>query len=174
MFELRPVHPEMLAYLLSHADEYTAKADALQVPEFSDGLRDELRLILNDPGALRLVEAVSRLSRFNDAADLEAMRKAVSRLLRAKGIKQPKGKRANHGLVKLVETITPILLFYGVPLATSERSMLVSALRLIASEVGVCGDPRDELRRLRRHKSQIEGDGYRVLLEAFANGIEPD
>lgn len=174
MFELRPADAESMAFYLGNLVEYTQCADGLGVPVFSHVLREELRALLADPDALCLVESVTRFSGFNDAEDLESMRKAVSKILRSKGTRLPKGKRADHGLVELVGRLTPLLLFYGMPLATNERSVLVRALRLIADEVGVRGDPRDELRRRRRLERQHAGKGYAEFLEAVARGISPD
>lgn len=176
LFELRPICPELLAFYTSKADEMTLWADSLGVPAFSPILRKELGEMVRNPDALCLIEAVTRHSRFNDAEDLVSMRRAVSKRLRARRLKESKGKRANHGLVKLVATLMPLMLFYGIPLATGERSRLVTVLRMIADEVGVVGDPRDELRRLcKLDRRQAEkNDGYQLFLEAFARGINPD
>lgn len=177
LLELEPVFPELLTFYLDNVDEMTRCADVLGVPAFSPLLRKNLGEILRKPEALRHIEAVARHSCHScsyDAKELESSRAAVSKLLRAKGISMPKGKRANPGLVKLVAKLTPLLLFYGVPLATGEGSVLVNALRLIANEAGMRGDPRDELRRLRRLDRQHGGKGYVEFLEAFVRGISPD
>lgn len=102
MLELRPVLPELLAFYLGKVKEFMEDADTLGSPAFSLVLREDLGALLRNPDALRLIEAVARHGRFNDAKDLESMRRAVSRRLRQKGISLSKGKRANHGLVELV------------------------------------------------------------------------
>lgn len=88
----------------------------------------------------------------------------------------PRGKRTAPGLLELVARLTPLLLHFGLPFAKSERSRLVNALRMIAAEVGVSGDPRDELRRLDRLKKIQERRAREAIyeaLEALARGLAP-
>lgn len=73
----------------------------------------------------------------------------------------------------MVEDVTPLLLYFGVPMATGEGSKLVSLLRGIASEFSVRGDPRDELRRLKRLMTKQENATKIAITAAVARGLEP-
>ncbi len=173
MGELEPESPKILAYHWQHIDEHGRIADDCRIPRFSVGLRRDLTALLPEDGAVQLIEVVTRLGNFGDSDDLTARRKTVSRLLKARGVKRPRGKRTAPGLLELVASLTPLLLHFGLPLATSERSRLVNALRMIADEVGVSGDPRDELRRLRRIKRSHEQFVRKLVYEALAKGLAP-
>jgi len=173
MGELEPESQEILAYYWQHIDKHSKIADDCRIPRFSAGLRRDLFALLSDNDAVRLLEVVTRIGNFGDADDLASLGKSVSRLLKARGVKMPRGKRTAPGLLKLVARLTPLMLHFGLPLATSERSRLVSGLRMIAEEVGVNGDPRDELRRLRRIKLSHDQFVRKVVYEAMAKGFAP-
>lgn len=85
------------------------------------------------------------------------LRKKVNLLQSQLGQKQKPGKRPHTALEDLVNELTPVLLAFGVPLGTGENSPLVQVLRLVA-EISICtsGDPRDQLRRLRKASKAIE------------------
>ena len=76
-------------------------------------------------------------------------------------------------MVKLVSQITPILLYYGLPCRTNDRSRLVLALRSIAKEISLEGDPRDELRRLKKIEIRQANKTRRDSYEAMAKGLMP-
>ena len=173
MGELRPESPTLLAYYWQHLDEHSRIADDCRIPAFSEGLRADLLVLLKDKDAVRLIEVVTRMGDFGNSADFASSRKAVSRLLKTQGVRLPRGKRTAPGLLELVARLAPLLLHFGLPLATNERSPLVNWLRRIADELGVPGDPRDELRRLNRLKKILEGRAFQVLIEAFARGFAP-
>lgn len=177
MNKLKPESPELLAYYWQHIEEHGRIADGCRIPRFSDQLRNDLFLLFGDTDVVRLLEVVTRMGNFSDTADLADMRKTVSRLLKAKGIRLARGKRTAPGLQKMVARLAPLLLHFGLPLATSERSRLVIVLRLIADEIGVRGDPRDELRRLTRLQRVFESNQkqtLRHLAEVFARALRPD
>lgn len=150
MFELEPESLELMTYYRANLDRHREIADRCCIPAFSEDLRRDLAVFLPDGEAVRLLEVVTRIGNFSDTQDLASIRRAVSLLHRARGAKMPRGKRTAPGLRELVERLAPVLLFYGVPLATGGRSKLVRALQMIAWELGLSGDPRDELRRLRK------------------------
>lgn len=145
--------------------------DALSIKRFSQDCKKQLLLLLKDAKSTELVEFVARFGNYSDHEDHASMRKAVSRLLKKDGIRLPRGKRTKPGLAKLVGDLTPLLLFLGLPGASSERSRLVQALRLIAEEFGIEGDPRDELRRLNEVENKIQRNTERILNEVFSRAF---
>lgn len=172
---LKPCDSETLALYRAGVAEYMEIADALGVPAFSKTLRADLQKILGGVESVRLVEALTRIGRFGDAQRYRSLNAAVKVILNRKGTRLPKGKRPPHpGLEPMVKSLAPVILALGVPRATGEYSKLVGALRAIADEIGITGDPRYLLRRAVQLGRQHEQQGYRELLEAFARGIEPD
>jgi len=76
----------------------------------------------------------------------------------------------------MVADLTPVLLYFGVPLKSSEGSDLLIALELIAKEVSVEGDPRNEIRRLSKINRKINYEkklGRASLAETFEKAIHP-
>jgi len=98
------------------------------------------------------------------------MRRAVSELLLVKGIRLPPGKRRDPRLEKLVEDLTPVLLYFGVPLASGEYSKLVTVLRRLCEEFDLPGDPRDALRREIKQQREMERRAYIAVMQAAADG----
>lgn len=177
MKELAPVAPAMLAHYQRNIDEYTKIARGLNIPSFTGVLRRELGLLGLADDAIRLLEAVTRIWNCSDSNDLAKQRKEVSRLLKSRGVSLSRGKRTDPGLQELVARLTPLMLHFGVPLATSVRSRLVRGLQVIAEEIGVKGDPRDELRRLKRLErvnESIQKQAVRDLAKAWAEALRPD
>ena len=172
--ELEPESEKMMAHYRAHVTEYGVIADGLHVPKFSNMCKDDLFALLCDNGAVALIEAVARLKKYADHKDHASMRKAVSRLLRKDGIKLPRGKRTQPGMLKLVADLTPIFLHYGLPCASSERSRLVRALRIVAEEIEIEGDPRDELRRLSKINQRAAKCAKEVVYSAAARGLSSD
>lgn len=113
---------------------------------FSDICRKDLLKILGTAADVELVESVAVVGDYADASGHASMRRAVKDGLKKIGYSYPRGKRTRPELEALVEDLTPVLLFLNVPLASSELSKLVRCLRIVASELGVKGDPRDTLR----------------------------
>jgi hypothetical protein len=150
----------------------------LRVPRLSKMGAAEVERILGSRDAVSLVEFVARLHSLHDESDHADMRKAVHGLLRRDGVSVPRGKRTNPRMEKLVDCLAPLMLHFGVPLASSERSKLVRALRVFADEYGVPGDPRDELRRLqRRHRRAMQSAEKLVweeLRRAFGDIAKPE
>ena len=173
MGELEPESAELMAYYVRNVAKFNDIADGCRIPRFTTHLNESLLQILGSMDAVRVVEAAVRIGDLGNTSDLKSLRRAVSRQLKARGVAGRKGKRTAPGLLELVKRISPVLLRYGVPLATSERSLLVLALREIADELGLSGDPRDELRRLKRLQAEQERGLRRALREAIARGLAP-
>lgn len=149
MGALQPESDEMMAFYVANLEEYVSAADACHIKSFSPQLRKDLLGHLASEENVRTIEAVVRLGGFGETQEIYANRAAVSRLLKLRGITLKRGKRTAAGLLELVESATPLLLRFGVPLKTGETSVLVELLDLIAKEMEVSGDPRHELRRLK-------------------------
>ncbi|MEQ1717519.1 MAG: hypothetical protein ABL907_16340 [Hyphomicrobium sp.] len=174
VLELEPSSEKWMAYCREHAVKMRTCADAPSVPIFSNSCRTELAELLGGKDAVQLVEAVTRLGNYRDLDALRSQGIAVSLRLDSKGIKQSRGKRTQLDLLNMVRDLTPVLLYFGVPLASGEGSKLVRALRRIAEEVEVSGDPRDELRRLIKLKRAHDAYAYRVVMEAAAKAWDPN
>lgn len=140
---------------------------------FSKLYREDLLRLLGNAEAVSLVEAAVTIGNCGDIEDLAQMRKAVSKILRQRGVRLPRGKRTDPRLEKIVDRLVPLLLFFGLPLASSENSKIVKALRLVASALNVPGDPRDVLRREIRIDREASLRARSILFEAFAEGLDP-
>lgn len=171
MGELEPERVEILAFYRRYLGEHTKIADDCRIPHFTRDLQHSLECLLGVSDAVQLLESATRIGDFGNSEQLKRLDKTVSRELQKRGVKQRRGKRPGAGLRELVSCLTPLMLYFGVHLATSERSKLVEALREIASEVGVCGDPRDELRRLRRLERNSKKVLQKDILTAVTNGL---
>lgn len=169
MFELDSESPEMMAHYRAKLEIHRDIAASCGIPEFSRDLRRDLAVFLPNKEDLQLVEVVTRLGDFGNTDDLVSMRKEVSRLLKKRGVRLPRGKRTAPGLREFVECVAPVLLALGLPLATGGRSKLVRALQMIAIELDLSGDPRDELRRLKRLKTQRDAYQRKVAAKIFAS-----
>ena len=150
MAALKPEHHHIVEWYKTHLDELMRIADECNIPRFSRVLCGDLGKLVKNHQAVQVLEAATRIGNFGNFSDHAAIRKAVSRQLKREGFKAPRGKRTAPGLLEFVETISPIFLYFGLPLGTGEGSRLVEGLRMIAGEIDVKGDPRDELRRLVR------------------------
>lgn len=144
---LKAESEELMSLYRRNANEYDRISNALRFPEFSTTCSDELTSLLRCHDAARLVLSVARIENFGDANTIYLERQAVSKLLAADGLTLKRGKRTKAGMFELVRKITPVLLYFGLHVASSEKSHLVVGLRLISEDIGLPGDPRDELRR---------------------------
>jgi hypothetical protein len=172
MLELESASEEMMAHYRANRAEYDSIADALSVPRFSKYCFDELTRIIGNIEAPTLIQAVVRQGHYTDKSDLESMRMAVKKMLLVKyGRRLPRGKRPHPGMVNLVSQITPILIYYGLGCRTYELAPLVSALQFIAEDIGLPGNPRDELRRLKKIQSKHSDLTKSILYEAFIKGF---
>lgn len=169
---MSPLSAELFSHYRDRQSKYTELADKLSIPRLSRQGSIELCALLGSSDATELVEAVARLHNYGDTRDHADMRKAVSRLLKKRGIRLSRGKRTRPELERLVDDMVPLLLYLGVRLASSERSHLVRVLRLLADEFGVRGDPRDELRRVIARDRAMESAAKKAIYAAIARGLE--
>lgn len=167
-----PESLEIVAHHRKNATEYSRIADGLSIPHFSCEFRENLCKLLGGGDNVSLFEAVSRIGNYGDSEDFAALRKAVSRLLRERGVRLPRGKRPKPGLQELVKGLTPLLLHMGLPLASSERSRLVVVLRGVAEDMEVQGDPRDTLRSLIKIERETHAASQKALQEMFLNALQ--
>lgn len=172
MSALKPESAELITYYADHVDAYRQIADSLRIPKFSNVDIKELTDLLGSKVAALMVEAVTRLGNYGDPQDHASRRAAVSKQLKAKGIRLPRGKRPMPGMTELVSDISPILIYYGIAPATGEGSPLVHALRTIALAVSISGDPREELRRVRREDAVRLRQQRAAIYEAVAKGLQ--
>lgn len=174
MFELEPARAKKIAFYREHMAEYDRISDALSYPRFTSYCLDELTRIVRNNEAAGLIQAVVRIENYTDQSEHQSIQRAVKRLLRVEhGMRLPRGKRPRPGMVKLVSHVAPILLFYGLPCRTNETSRLVMALRFVAEEIKLDGDPRDELRRLKRQQTRRTNETRRIVFSAFAEALKP-
>lgn len=168
---LEPECVEMMAHYFEHQSAYAAIADRLAIAKFTPATMAELKDTIGSEAAL-LVEAVTRLKNFGDANDLANMKRDVVERLQKRGIRLPVGKKPQIGLEKLVSCLSPVLVYFGVPSASSERSRLVVILRLIAQDMGVPGDPRGEVRRLLALKKERENFASEIVMNTLASVLK--
>ena len=140
---------------------------------------DDLARLLGTRKNAQLFEAVARISDYGNIADHADMRKAVSKLLRKRGVNLSRGKRTNPALEKLVESLAPLLIYMGLPPASSERSKLVVVLRQVVETFNIPGDPRDTLRTQIKIDRAHSKRTREVLAAMFSRalrglGAEPD
>lgn len=177
MSSLEPTSLEMVAHYRKNAAEYSEAADDLSIPRFSSDFMSDFHAWLGGSDNVKLLEAVARLGNYGDAADHADIRKGVSKLLKKRGVSLRRGKRTRPELEELVENLTPLLLYMGLPLASSDRSRLVVVLRALADTFNVPGDPRDKLRTWikteRRLKKQSRETIQKMIREAFKN-LDPN
>lgn len=166
---IRPKGPGMMGFYQASITEFNEIADALGRPKFSELCKRDLATCGLDPQAIDLLESVTRIGNFANVDYYRTNRKNRSRLLLVKyGERQPRGKRTRPGMLEFVAEMTPVLMFYGFEFKTGGRSRLVTVLQRITAEIGLDGDPRDELRRLKRESNKELGRFYRVFAEAIA------
>lgn len=160
-----------MAHYRQSAAEYDRISNALGCAKFSTHCLDDLTSLLGCGKAAQLISSVTRFENYRDSASWSDERKAVSLILSTKGVRLKRGKRTKAGMQEMVRTVAPLLLYFRLPKASSERSRLVTGLRLIAEEIGLDGDPRDELRRWvrveRKIKHSVRSHLYGVLARSL-------
>lgn len=145
--------------------------DVLGHKKPSAGLLRELEKELGSKDAASMVAFAIRFEALEDEVEHAELRTNVHRLLRKSGRNLPPGKRNNPRMEVLVKKITPLLLYYGMPLARGEFSRLVQILRQIADEFNVPGDPRDQLRRIWRMQVHSQQAAKKAFFEAVVKGL---
>ncbi len=166
-----PASEDLMTLYRNGVRERNWRSHHLRLRPVSDHFKLELNALLGCWDAVEVIASVVRDQKFLNAYDLREQRRRIDEILaKDYGTRTKRGKRPSAQLSELVETITPMLIYYGVPATKNERSKLVRALRLIASENGVIGDPRNELRRLKRMDDLLRASANEALLRAFSEG----
>lgn len=84
------------------------------------------------------------------------------------------GKRSAPELETMVSDLAPVLLRLGLPLGCGENSRLVVVLRDIGRALGIDGDPRAVLRRLRKQYMHRVAETDTLVIGAAIRGMKPD
>lgn len=170
-----PESNEMLTFYRQQiAEQYHERiADPLGVPRFSPPLLKEIAERLNNPEAAEILHIAVRIGNFGDRKEHERLRRDVNKLMKNDGYTSPVGKRVTPGLDEFVDCVVPLLLHYGVKFSTSEASRMVDLLDLMAKEIGLTADPRNELRRRRRQHLETQAGLEVAILAAVRRGLEP-
>ena len=169
MNSLKPASLEAVELYRVNLSECSMAANALSIQRFSPELMNKLSTFLGNTDNAKLIEVAARVGNYCDETAHADMSKAVKKLLNNKGVKLPRGKRTNPALEELVNDLTPLLLFFGVPLASGESSRLVLCLRCIGDELGMRGDPRDTLRRKIKIQRELEQGAYSLIMQAASD-----
>lgn len=139
---------------LDPVDEWHAKwlvsyAVRFDISVFRESYRETLRGRYGVDG-LQMIEAAIASALIDKPAEFNDLEARVSRLARRLGmVLQGVGKKPRPELKALVACTAPVFLRLGHPLACGSNSRLVEALREVAQQLGVDGDPRGELRRVK-------------------------
>jgi hypothetical protein len=172
MRELEPIAPELLEFYQSNAAEFIRIAEVLGITRFTNSVRNELLKYLPDADAVSLVEAVFLLGDYGNLKEMKRQSEALAKLRKKDGEVVPSGKRRNRNVSRLVDDMTPLLLHFGVPLATSERSHLVLCLRLMSEQANLLSDPREQLRWLVAQKKKRTVGLMQAIRLAVTSGLK--
>ncbi|MEJ7931765.1 hypothetical protein WG922_17460 [Ramlibacter sp. AN1015] len=141
LYYLAPCDPEVLWIL-----EDWVRTQGLHL--FTVACRRELAALIGDARAVSLIEADCTISDYGDAAEHKRHRARVLKRLQDSGTKLPPGKKPRPEMKAMVGSVVGIMVAFGMQVGSGENSKMVQALRAIASELDMRGDPRDELRRI--------------------------
>ncbi|PQA78928.1 hypothetical protein [Rhodoferax sp. TS-BS-61-7] len=170
---MNPFGPEektVMAFYRNRQAQFTQLADELQVPMLGLQVHKELAHLIGQDN-VSLLESIARIGCYGDTKEMSRARTALAAEMKKHGHLPQRGKRTGAGLKEMVEDLTPVLRYFGVPPSLSETGPLVTALRFICEGMGVPGDPRNELRKLERlAKSSATLDGQ-AIREAVKNGL---
>lgn len=121
-----------------------------------------------------LIEAACTIGNYADRSECANRNAAARRLLRKRGVKLPRGKRAAPETVGMVDSLVGLLEDLDMPLRTGETSVMVLVLRRVAAELDLRGDPRDRLRRIHRQRrasqDHVNALVAKVFMEVFGAG----
>lgn len=170
MHQLKQEPLSLISFYRDRQAELTHLADDLGIPTLGREVRNELANIVGRDN-VELLETVARIGAYGDTKEMQRARKALATELKKAGYPQRPGKRTAPGLQEMVEDLTPVLLYFGVPLSLSESAPLVTALRYIGEGLGVPGDPRNELRKLQRLQKAMQAERMESLREAVKKGL---
>lgn len=170
MNPLNPEGEEVIAFYRERQAELWELADEFGVPTLGPEIRRDLGEIVGAEN-VQLVETIARFGSYGDSAEMSRARNALSKELKRQGFPTKPGKRTAPGLQELVEDLTPVLRYFGIPLSLSEHSPLVNALRHLAEGMDVPGDPRNELRKLRRIDEELTKAQVQAIRAGVKNGL---
>lgn len=119
------------------------------------------------------LEALCQLSDYGNTAEHVDQRRAVNRILRRRGVRQLRGKRAAPNMVAFVDRCHRLLLDAGVPFRSGENSRLVVILRDIAADLNMTGDPRDQLRAIARKNARSDQVARELVADIFRKILRP-
>lgn len=156
-----------------HAKWLVSFAVQFDVSVFRESYRERLRGQYGVVG-LQMIEAAIASALIDKPADFNGLKAQVSRLARRTGTKlHGIGKKPRAELKALVAETTPVFLRLGHSLACGSNSKLVEALREVAQQLGVDGDPRGELRRLRKAYIAQTNFAYQTVILSAIAGARP-
>jgi hypothetical protein len=138
---------------------------------FSRALKADLKMLVRSVEAVELIEAECFLGNYLEPWELISIKAKARKLLRKRGVRMPRGKQPNPVKADMVERVCRVFLTYGVRLASGEHSPVVNALRLIASELRIDGDPRDDLRRMIKSEERQSAHAKAVIEQAIAKAF---
>ncbi len=167
---LDPEFDSVISFYCERQQHFAELADQLGVPTLGPEVRNELAALVGTEN-VPLLETIARIGCYGDTVEMERARKALAKEMKKHGHFPKRGKRTAPGLMEMVEDLTPVLLYFGVPPSLSESSPLVTALRYIGEGMGVPGDPRKELRKLERLDAKISKLQMEAIREAVRNGL---
>lgn len=167
---LSPERECVMAFYREKQTEITKNADALSRPVFDRETRIDLGKLIGREN-VSLVEAIARFGNYGDSKEMLRARNDLAKEMKKHGHFPKSGKRTGAGLKEMVEDLTPVLRYFGLPLATGEFSKLVTALQIIGDGMGVPGDPRNELRKLRRLAKETKAPDRHARREAIEKGL---
>jgi hypothetical protein len=173
-FLIAPQSEKIMAHYRENFALMHQLASELEFAEFSQSARASLGKLIGNQDSIPLLEVIARCGDYGNHDEHDSMRKRVSKLLQERGVRLPRGKRTKPGLERLVKDLAPLLLSLGLRGASGKDSKLVQALKTIATEVSVKGDPRDELRRINEIEVRNRLAGRRWLAELFAKTLRGD
>jgi len=119
---------------------------------FSSLCRKDLLKLVGSHARVELIEAACTIGNYHDRDDMRAFARATGQLLRKRGVRMPRGKRACPGLVKMVADVSGLLVGFGMPLRTGGAAKMVLILSRIAAELDM-PDPRHQLRCIARKEA---------------------
>ena len=160
-----------MAFYRERQPQLTRIANELQVQALGPEVRKELAALVGTEN-VPLLETIARIGCYGDTYEMERARKALAKEINKHGHLPKRGKRTALGLMEMVEDLTPVLLYFGVPPSLGESSPLVTALRYIGEGMGVPGDPRNELRKLERMDAKTSKLQMEAIREAVKNGLK--
>lgn len=196
--EIKPISADLMEFYIMTSAKMHEISDESGYPRLSDRLLGKMAEVLGGTDAAEVVHAAVRFGDYAGIGHRNFFRKFRSVLgwqealklvpkyyfsenihvserkylfkkIREEGKKIPVGKRTGPGMQEFVREIPRMFLFYGVPFASGENSTLIAILREISTEIGLKGDPRNEIRR----QLDLSKKSMAELYKIFSDAINP-